>query len=590
MPQGRYSTEDLDRRKTGAFSLADIEGPEEAASKAVSSSAPARFAGSMVEQINPIPLIEAILRQPKEVARAILGPFFDNPYKAGADIVSAPVMRAIEQGGAGDLAGAAGTIAGVGASMLATGKPSARVGIKPRLNPVEAGAVAFAGREGVPLSAGVKTGSQTIKGLEAGMKHMPGPAGVAEKAGAATEEAMSRVTSGMGARIEPTAAGTAVEAGESVLGNASRRINNYDTAADVAYTKLRKIAESKKTTVTTGSKNVKVGPYGKSTGSVPVTHDLAGAVDVRAVKDWATKTAAEIEGTMLSNLGDKERATMQAALKQSSPGYATLRQIADAPDFMSVADADRNLSAIKELARNKMEHSSVRAALRNKSQGLMAKTVPQLHFEIDRAVAALGPEAQKALLAGRTATKKKYELSSLIDQFSKEPVRAFEKLVMGKDRSIKLLNEIKTNAPETIPDVARATLEGIIAKASDQRGIFRGQRALADWNKLGKQTKELLFGGKLQDIEDMFQLGSMIKLDANPSGSARVGAGLAAINSLIEAPIKTSAKLLGAKRLAQAFYSGDTQFVINAPKAFGYASAAPQVIDPQKKLLSGLEQ
>lgn len=128
-----------------------------------------------------------------------------------------------------------------------------------------------------------------------------------------------------------------------------------------------------------------------------------------------------------------------------------------------------------------------------------------------------------------------------------EGVGAFKALLRPRDASIGALRALekatrgtKTGTSPVIQRLARANLDQMIGRATENSGKISHARALsAEWRNLGHETKRLLYGDNVKNLDAYFQLLDDINFEPNPSGTAysllvngKIGAALALPGSL----------------------------------------------------------
>jgi hypothetical protein len=202
--------------------------------------------------------------------------------------------------------------------------------------------------------------------------------------------------------------------------------------------------------------------------------------------------------------------------QQYDRGLKALQNVMDAPDYMPAARLDKNLSAIKAMARGaEMDE------LRNESQGLAAHIVGRLEDAVQSAVTSAGPEAVAARNAGREATKAKADAAVVLKQLRKKSVQAFEQLTTRQDHEIALLRDVQRLAPKEVPKLGRAYLEKLFEKGAARDGWSRENGLLAQWESLGPETKKLLYPNPAlrRDLDAFFKLAVKAAENTNPSGS-----------------------------------------------------------------------
>ncbi len=205
---------------------------------------------------------------------------------------------------------------------------------------------------------------------------------------------------------------------------------------------------------------------------------------------------------------------LPATQAAANPALKAMRNIIDGPDWMPASQAERDLSTLKRMARE---------------QGGLAKTaVAELEKAVQEAIANGTPEAKAALEAGRQATRAQYAVADVIERLtgkSEEPVAAFRKLTANGDSNINLLRAVRGQAPQALKEVARAYLEQLLSKATAEGGFDRAAGVKADWDRLGPQTKQILFpDGQAADIDKFLLLAKKIGYNPNPSGTGMINA------------------------------------------------------------------
>jgi hypothetical protein len=280
------------------------------------------------------------------------------------------------------------------------------------------------------------------------------------------------------------------------------------------------------------------------------TVEMQAPVDLRVVKE------------ALKPIYDELMMRYPVAQQEASAGLKAIANVVNGADYAPLSTADANLGAIKGIARTDLPE------LRSVSQGTAAEAVKWLESAVQRTADELGPEAAGSLRAGRDATIRKYAAGDVLEQIRTEPVQAFNQATFAKDAGIKLLRDVAKQAPSELPKIGRAFLDDLMAKATSAGGFKQAGQIAATWEKLGPQTKLLLYKDPayIKDLDRFFLLARKMGESPNPSGSALVGsiAGSAAHMAVSPAtgiPLQLAggaiAKLLqsprGAKLLSQGF-------------------------------------
>lgn len=411
---------------------------------------------------------------------------------------------------------------------LAGARPGGASSVRPRglmnptKNPAEAAAVAFGRQEGIPLDAGTVTGSQFVKNVQKKTGGSWGGANTVESAQRAQGEALSATGQRLAAKANDGKAVGGVEAGEGVQGALKRSIEESHRRADAAYAKLRAFEQQKPTR--------------------PAPADAMTALDVSERTPLAVNVTAAVE--QLQPLYTRLLRESELGIPmQGSKGrtLAALDGLMNGPNWAPLSVVDAALSDLKAMARG-----ADMPELRTPGQATAAQAVQQLDAQVRAAAARGGPEVLQALEEGRAATKTKYATSEAMDLIvpaSGEPRAIFSRLVANKDAGLAKLRELQKQAPEELPNVARAVLEEIMEKPTSEGGFKFADKAHADWQKLGPETKRILFPkpGHAKALDQFFLLAKRIGENPNPSGTAQT---LNATNIIAGVPMYALAKLL----------------------------------------------
>lgn len=247
--------------------------------------------------------------------------------------------------------------------------------------------------------------------------------------------------------------------------------------------------------------------------SEPKAQSVPMAVDLRPVKASLKETydGLMLEGRVAPLVGAKATAAR------------ALERLMTAPDYVPLSAADAALGELKSFIRSKNPD------LRSVGQGKAVGAVNELHAAVQRAAEAAGPEAVKALEEGRQATTAKYIAAEVLEGIAGpkgdlEPVRAFDRLTAPRDAAIQQLRDVAKQAPETMPQIGRAVLDGLMDTAKADGGFTKAATVEASWRRLGDETKKVLYRDPdyIRDVDNLFRLATKAGENVNPSGTARV--------------------------------------------------------------------
>lgn len=442
-------------------------------------------------------------------------------------VVGPMIAKPAQQAMQGDYAGAAGSLVGTAATL---GLPKViprgtAVTVLPEtaslLDQPEAAAVQYGAREGVPMTPATQSGSPAVAYAQKLTQGQPGAAGVVKQAVTAQQQGLEQLGQRLSARVGTAA--TPESAGTATAAELTQRAADFAQQGRKAYQDLESMQADPANlkTVQTGTRTVTspvLGPNGQPvTQTVPVTQQIAMPVDMRAAK------------AALTPVYDDLLKTMTVAQQQGSKGLLAIKNVVEGNDFESAATADQNLSAIKNIQRE---------GVTPKSRYLAQKAADQLSPAIDQAVATGGPQATDALQTGRDMWKAKYATEETADNLQTEPVKLFNQLSAPKDVNINLLRDVASKAPDSMPAVGRAYLDGLMDTAFGDAGTGKPGTALTKWNNLGDSTKQILFPDpRLRaDLDNFFTLAKRAGENPNPSGTAPTLALAADGGLLVKAP------------------------------------------------------
>jgi hypothetical protein len=247
------------------------------------------------------------------------------------------------------------------------------------------------------------------------------------------------------------------------------------------------------------------------------------------------------------------------AKQQASEGFRAVENIVNGEDILSASDADANLSALKALQR---EASDPR------SQRIINQAVREMDLAVRGAVTKGGPEAIAALDRGRALTRAKYEALNTGELLERgtlgEPVKIFQKLTGRKDTQVNLLRQVQRQAPDQMPKVGRAFLEGLFDQATKEGGYNKAGTVANAWQALGDESKQIMFKdpGLIEDLDNFFRLSRRLAEGTNPSGTTPTFVGLEATREgftyFIRNPIKGTVFGISGKLLAKWLYNPRT--------------------------------
>ncbi len=369
-------------------------------------------------------------------------------------------------------------------------------------NPVEAAAVRFGEQQGIPMDAGTVTGSPAVRNMQKRLEGTIGGAAPTQAFQAAKDAGLTRTGQELADQIHPTSA-TPLSAGDALRSSVQSRIRDLNTAADQAYSQVRALEQANP--------------------------------DVMAVNVAATK--AGMQSVYESLLRESELVPLQGG---KAKALTALDRLMKGPDVVPLSTAERALSDFKALSRG----NEAMPELRSGGQGIAGKAVGELQSQVDAAATKGGPSVRDALTKGRAATREKYAVADVLDAMNQKDVSAFDQATAGRDTNVAHLRELQKVAPQALPQVARAWLERALDTATQEGTFAHTDKLYADWQRLGDETKQVLYGAKMTaDLDNFFKLAKDLGKNPNPSGTANV-LGFNTAQALAYLPTKALTKIL----------------------------------------------
>ncbi|MCL5746155.1 MAG: hypothetical protein M1541_19870 [Acidobacteria bacterium] len=397
--------------------------------------------------------------------------------------------------------GAIGSVLGGAAGALES-RAASRASATNGLNPFEKDLVEYADRKNIPIPLSVRTGSQLAHDLEGIESHSVGGSGVAKAARRATSEALTREGEQMAGDVYASPVAPE-QAGEGVFAAVKRDVVSLSQKADQEYKPFHEAAQNP-----ANARDVQVAVDKEGQ---PIFERMGAPIDMEPYQQ------------ALKPFLNRFTHAMAKTERNASPGVAALEEIVNGPRWKPIDTAEMDLSALKAAARSEMPQ------LRDVSQGLAAQAVKQLQTAIDQEAARLG--VRDAVRAGRRATAEKFDSIDLLNTLRSgkpidqvEPVQVYQMLTWGRDAGIQRLREVAKRAPDELPKIGRAYLQGLLDTATREGDFDKVRTVLNKWNELGPQTKLLLFRNPslVSDLDKFFGLAKKIAANPNPSGSGYV--------------------------------------------------------------------
>ena len=368
-------------------------------------------------------------------------------------------------------------------------------------NPTEEKALKSVENE-VRMTPGQRAGQAALQTSEKNLKNAPGTASQAEQFYSGQESDLAtagrrRVSAQGGQVTNPFGAGSAVQ---ETLGARISRLKEY---ADKLYDSTRKTTARNAKDVETGTT---AGAAFDPTAPLPQSRmvRLESPVALGPVR----KQLQSVYEELARNLPEAKRA--------NSPAFRALDEfMKSGSDHMNAMDFDKFLGAVKSITRD--GNSSI---LSSQSQRLAKLVVSAGEKQFQDAIAGAGPNVVDKLQRARKAVAEYHNTADFLEDLNGEPGALYSNLTTGGDRVQNTLKEIGQKAPKALQTVGRTYLEQMMDKATREGGFGRSAGVKADWEKLGPETKNLIFGPATTKAMDEFLLAAKKLTPAQGSATA----------------------------------------------------------------------
>ncbi len=125
-------------------------------------------------------------------------------------------------------------------------------------------------------------------------------------------------------------------------------------------------------------------------------------------------------------------------------------------------------------------------------------------------------------------------------------VDTFEALVSPRDRNIEDLRALAKADPAVPKKIGRAWLEAQLDLSTEEAGKFaHGQKLLANYQRLGPETKRLLFGENTRNLDNFFRLAADVNFPGNTSRTAYTTVQLGKLTLALTNPLTGAPYIIG---------------------------------------------
>jgi len=375
----------------------------------------------------------------------------------------------------------------------------------------------------VRMTPGQRAGQTGLQQAERNLRNMPGTATEAEQfyRGAQediTKEGARRI--GQQGQVPGATPQTtnAYGAGQAVQEALTDRVSNLKSYADKLY-------DSTRQTTARNAKEVQVGTK-KISGPNPLAtnHPSGWARSVPDMKTLETPVAIAPVRSQLKQVYQELSKNLPEAKRKNSPTYRALDELMTSDiTHMNAMEFDKFLGAVKSLSRDGNS-----PLLSTQSQRIARQVIAAGESEFQAAMKDAGPNVLDKLQRARKAVREYHDTADFLSDLRTEPGSLYKNLTTGGDRVQNTLLDLKNKAPKALDTVGRTFLGELMDKATRDGGWARSAGVKADWERLGPETKNTLFGPKVtESLDDFFRAAKMLNV---PEGSPTAGR-LAAILS-----------------------------------------------------------
>jgi len=364
-------------------------------------------------------------------------------------------------------------------------------------NPVVDQALQSVSKE-VRMTPGQRTGQTALQTAERDLLNKPGTANEAHDFFAGQQEDLAKA-GGRRVSAAPGQRTNAYGAGELVISTVRQRVTDLKSYADKLYDSTRKTTARNTKEVQTGVQDV-----APSTILDPSGNPAIPAHQVPVMSTLETPVSLAPVRSRLKPIYDDLMRSLPEARRANSPAFAALQDLVSSDvQFMDAMDFDKFLSAVKSITRDGSSQ-----LLTSKSQGLAAQVIKEGEIQFQQAIKGAGPNVADKLTRARKAVREYHDIADFIEDMNSEPAALYQNLTTGGDRVRDILGNLKRIAPKATETVGKTYLSEMMDKATREGGFGRSLGVKADWDRLGPETKKLLYGPRVSSDIDNFLLAA----------------------------------------------------------------------------------
>lgn len=399
-------------------------------------------------------------------------------------------------------------------------------------NPVSEAALQELENSGIPMTAGQRQGNTAVQRIEQQIPTSNAQRFYNDQQAALGQEMQSRVNT-----LSPTQTNE-YGAGQGIQDRLAKTINAGKAEADQRYDSVRQQVAANPQSVQTG---MTAGQGPQPTGVLDAQGNPVMSAAVPGQPIMSTMNSpVDLQPFQQSMrpIWDEINATMPEGKKLYSGAYTSLKDIMDRDmadgtnRYIDPMAFDKKLGALKALTRD-----GGSSLLSNQTQGLAKQLIGNGEQGLEQ---GLGPQSYQMLQFARRKVTDYYATQHQLSDLPSEPAAAYSQLTRGGDKVVDQLRTLQQVAPKEVQTMGRTYLQGLVDKATKDGGFDRTAGVTADWNRMGPETKTLLFGKDFSADMDKFLLGAKkVRTDYNPSGTAKAVAALGPLAGVAGAAYET---------------------------------------------------
>lgn len=372
----------------------------------------------------------------------------------------------------------------------------------------------------VRMTPGQRAGQAGLQSAERNLRNMPGTSTEAEQfyRGAQDDIAREGATrvqqQGQTPGFTPQTT-NAYGAGQAVQQALTDRVTALKRYADKLYDSARQTTARNTQTVQIGTQPTVIpNPAAATDPSAPAT--IASIAPIMETLESPVNLAPIRQ--QLKPVYDDLSSNLTPVKQQNSPAFTALKNLMDRTDLtqMNAMDFDKFLGAMKSITRDGTSDT-----LSTQSQRLARQVISAGERQLQTALQGAGPNVLAKLQNARRAVREYHDTADFLDDLKSEPGALYKNLTTGGDRVQNTLLDLHNKAPKALDTVGRTFLGEMMDKATREGGWARSAGVKADWDRLGPESKNLMFGPSVtKNLDDFFRAAKLLNV---PEGSPTAG-------------------------------------------------------------------